>query len=160
MGNYATNTELQTRFEDVEEVAFYTDTVLATPPSTPDEAVLTDCVAGAEGAINSRLAMMYDTPVDVSLDSELAALLERMTLDLAECFLRTRKGVLSEAQQLQHDGVKEWAAMIAKGEWALPGGVTPAPTQSRGPTSSFTDWGRTLSSSSKRTTTRETMSKL
>lgn len=160
MGNYATNDELQTRFEDVEEVAFLTDTVSANPPSTPDEAVLTDCVTGAEGFINSRIAMVYSTPVDVSLDAELAALLKRMTLDLSEWFLRSRGKVVSETVQTQYEAVLLWADMIAKGEWALPGAATPAPTQSHGPVSSFSDWGRTLSNSSKRTTTRETMRRL
>lgn len=160
MGNYATNDELQTRFEDVEEVAQLTDTVSVPPPSTPDEAVLTDVIENAEGELNSRFAMIYSTPVDVSVDTALAALLKRKTLDLAEVHLLWRGDHASEAKLLQYNSALEWADQIANGELALPGAVTPTPTASRGPLSAWSGSNRTLSSSSPRIFTRETQSRL
>lgn len=155
MGNYASNAELKARFEDSTEVAELTDS-----SPTPDETVLTAIIAAAEGDLNSRLAKRYKTPVDVSVDTELAATLKYKTLDLAEIYLLRRGDHVSETKDKQDDKVLEWAEMIAKGEWVLPGAVTPISTTSRDPVSQWSGSNRTLSDSSPRVVSRETMSKL
>jgi len=160
MGNYASNAELQTRFEDVEEVAFLTDTEADTPPSTPDQDVLTDVIEGAEGDINSRIGKRYATPVDETVDTELAATLKRRTLDIAEVYLLQRGGVVTEAHQRQLDRAIEWADKVSTGEFVLPGGVTPTSTASRNPVSEWTGSNRTLASTSPRLWTRDTTANL
>lgn len=141
MGSYLTTTELKTRFENDAELEFLTDKAEG---STPDEAVLTDVVETAEGEINSGLAMRYATPVDVSIDTTLAALLKRMTLDLAEVYLHRRGEGASEIKTEQRDRVLEWVEQMATGKRRLVGAVTAASTASDNPRAGWTDTSRTL----------------
>ncbi len=155
MGNYLTTTELLTRFPDDNDASFFTDDEGS---GTPITTKLDDIIETAEGLINSRLAMRYATPVDVSIDTELGNTLERMTLDLAEgLMISGRSERISDAKQAQMDRVLDWADRIAKGELVLPGGVTPAGPSSRAPRASWTGSTRTLSSDSPRLFTRESM---
>lgn len=158
MGNYLTNAELKTRFEDDAEAAFFTNDEAS---GVPTDAKLTDIVETAEGMIDSALAVRYATPVDVSVDTTLAALLKRQALDLAEgLMIGGRSERLSDAKQAQIDRVLEWCEKIAKGERVLPGAVTPAGPTSRDPRASWSDHGRTLITASERSASRSTMSKL
>lgn len=157
MGNYASNAELKGRFADDEEVAYLTDDP---DTGTPTESVLTDVVEAAEAEINSGVAMRYLTPVDVTLDTELAALLKRKTLDLAEYYLHRRGDHASEVKSLQGERVLEWIEKIATGARVLTGAVTVASTASRGDMASWSGSGRTLNSTSKRVWTRETQTRL
>ena len=155
MGNYLSTTELLTRFPDEGDASFFTDDEQA---GVPLGTKLDDIIETAEGLINSRLAMRYATPVDVSIDTELGNTLERMTLDLAEgLMISGRSERISDAKQVQMDRVLDWADRIAKGELMLPGGVTPAGPTSRDPRASWDGSTRTLSSTSPRLFTRESM---
>lgn len=157
MGNYASNAELKGRFADDEEVAYLTDDA---DTGTPTDSVLTDVVEAAEAEINSGVAKRYLTPVDVTLDTELAALLKRKTLDLAEYYLQRRDDNVSEVKSLQGERVLEWVEKIATGDRVLTGAVTVPSTASRGDMAAWSDSGRTLNSTSKRVWTRETMTRL
>lgn len=157
MGNYATNDELKTRFEDDTELAFLTDNVAA---GIADDDVLTDVVEAAEGEINSGLAVRYATPVDVSIDTTLAALLKRKTLDLAEHYLHRRGEAASEIKKDQADQVLEWVDKVSKGERKLVGALTAASTASANPRADWSDSGRTAPDDSKRFFTRETTRRL
>jgi phage gp36-like protein len=157
MGDYASTAELETRFEDDAELAYLTDNVAA---GEPDDAVLTDVLEAAEGEINSGLAKKYATPVDVSVDSTLAALLKRKTLDLAEVYLHRRGEDASEVKQDQLDQVLEWVDRIAKGERVLVGAVTAASTTSADPRATWTDTSRELPDTSDRIFTRQSGGRL
>ena len=157
MGNYATNAELKGRFADDEEVAFLTDDP---DTGTPTETVLTDVVEAAEGAINSRLAKRYATPVDTTIDTELLALLKRQTLDLAEYYLHRRGENASEVKALQAERVLEWADKVSTGDWVLPGAVTPASSSSRADVAFWSDSSRTINDASSRVHTRQSYSRL
>lgn len=157
MGDYASNDELKTRFEDDTELAFLTDNVTA---GIADEAVLTDVVEAAEGEINSGLAVRYATPVDVSVDTTLAALLKRKTLDLSEHYLHRRGEGASEIKQDQADQVLEWVDKVSKGERKLVGALTAASTTSADPRADWSDSGRTPPTDSERFFTRETTKRL
>ena len=158
MGNYLSTTELLTRFPDDADAAFFTDDEGLGAPTT---AHLNDIIESAEGMINSRLAMVYATPVDVSIDTELGNTLERMTLDLAEGLMVSgRSERASEVKLAQMERVLEWADRIAKGELVLPGVVTPAGPASREPRASWSGSNRTLITTSPRNFTRDSMANL
>lgn len=141
MGSYLTQLELQTRFHNDAELEFLTDKDEGTGVDTD---VLDDVIETAEGEIDSGLAMRYATPVDVSLDTTLAALLKRMTLDLAEVYLHRRGEGASEIKTEQRDRVIEWVEQIATGKRRLVGAVTVASTASDNPRAAWTDTSRTL----------------
>lgn len=157
MGNYASQAELKDRFADDTEVAYLTDTEST---GTPDTTVLDDCIENAEGEINSRIGKRYATPVTVSGNTELTALLKRKTLDLAEYFLLMRGPQVSEEKAKRHDRVLEWADKIADGTFVLSGASTPASTASRDPLASWTGADRDLTDVDTRIFSRETMSGL
>ena len=158
MPSYATTDGLKSRFRDLPELAFYTDDEVV---GVPTESKLTAVLDAAEGAINSRLAKRYLTPVDVSGDATLAATLEQMTLDLAEPMLiRSRSERLSAVKQAQLDGVLEWATAIAAGTFELPGAVQPASNETRADFSRWSGSNRTLSSTSPRVWTRPSTERL
>lgn len=157
MGNYASTDELQTRFADAIEVSYLTDTE---DTGTPDSAVLDDVLEGAEGSINSRIGKRYLTPVVVSGNTELTALLKRHTLDLAEVFLLMRGPSLSDAKAFQRDRVLEWADKVGDGTYVLTGAVTPESTASRDPLSQWSGGNRTIPDSSGRLFTRDKAARL
>jgi len=157
VGDYATNAQLATRFENDAELAFLTDNVSA---GVADDDVLTDVISTAEAEINSALAMRYLTPVDVSLDADLAALLRTKTLDMAEVYLHRRGEAASEIKQDQLEQVREWCEMMATGKRVLVGAITAASTVSRDPRAAWTDNSRTQVSTSGRAFSRETTERL
>lgn len=157
MSNYATTAELQARFPTAADAAFATDTEST---GTPDPLVLADALEAAEGAINSRLAKRYATPVVVSGNTELTALLKRYTLDLAEWHLLSRSDHVSEVKTERAEYVLAWADMVAKGDYVLSGATTPSSTGSRSPLASWSSYNRTLATDSPRVVTRETMGRL
>jgi phage gp36-like protein len=157
MGNYATTAELQTRFENAAEIEILTDVIVG---GGVDEDVLTDVVEAAEGDINSRIGRRYATPVDTSIDTEIAALLKRKTLDLAEYYLYRRGDEASEMKALQAQRVFDWADGVARGEYVLPGAATPASTASDEPRAAWSDTSRTQSDDSGRVCTRDAFSQL
>lgn len=157
MGNYLSQAELKARFADDTEVAYLTDTESTGTPSTT---VLDDCIENAEGEINSRIGKRYLTPVVVSGNTELTALLKRKTGDLAEYFLLLRGPQVSVEKEKRADRVLEWAAFVADGTFVLSGAVTPTSTASRAPLASWTGSDRDLTDVDTRIFSRETMAGL
>lgn len=157
MGDYLTNAELKTRFEDDAELAHLTDNVDA---GIADEDVLTEVIATTEAEINSGVAVRYATPVDVSLDTTLEALLRGKTLDLAEHYLLRRGEGASEIKQDQADKVLEWVEQVSNGERVLVGAITSASTTSADPRATWSDSGRELPKDSARIFTRPSTGRL
>lgn len=155
MANYATTSELQARFNSAEEVALLTHTV-----GTPDATVLTDMLESAEGDINSRIGKRYATPVVVTANTELTALMKRKTLDLAEFYLLREGDRVSALKERQGESVLLWADSIAEGRYVLSGAVTPPSTASRDPLASWTGSDRDLTDVDTRVFSRETMAGL
>lgn len=157
MGNYASTSDLTDRFDGDAEVSYLTDTE---ETGTPDTDVLTDCIESAEAEINTWIAQRVATPVDVSVDTELARLMKRKTIDLAEVYLLRRGPQVSDEKVRQEERVIEWAKAIGKGEARLTGAVTVESTGSRDPLASWTGSDRDLTDVPTRIFSRETMSSL
>ncbi|MCZ6654863.1 MAG: DUF1320 domain-containing protein [Planctomycetota bacterium] len=157
MGNYASTAELETRFADTTEVEVLTNQAIG---SGVDTAVLDDVIEVAEGEIDSALAQRFLTPVDVTLDTSLDALLKSKTLDLAEFYLYRRGSKASQLAIDQHQEVLDWLDKIQKGERRLVGAVTVPSTVSGNPRAEWTDSGRELPDTSSRIFTRPSTRRL
>ena len=157
MGNYASQAELKTRFDGDAEIAYLTDTEES---GTPDTGVLDDCLESAEADINSRIGKRYKTPVTVSGNTELAALLKRKTLDLAEYYLLLRGPSVSDQKEKQAERIWAWADKVSDGTFVLSGAETPTSTTSRDPLAQWTGSDRDLTDVETRIFSRETMSGL
>ena len=131
MPNYTTTTKLKARFEDDEAVAALTDTLDST--GAPDEAVLAEVIADAEGEIDSYLAVRYKVPVSVSSDSVLANRLISLTLDIATVNLLERGDQVSEAQQRRRDRATAYLEKLSTGELLLPSAATLTTTETKEP---------------------------
>lgn len=157
MGNYATTAELQARFASAEEAAFATDTEST---GTPSSTVLDDAIEFAEGEINSRIGKRYATPVVVSGNTELTALLKRKTLDIAEWHLLGRSDHVSEVKTSRYERAMDWADGVSEGKFILSGAATPPSTTSRNPLASWSTNDRDVEDDAARICTRETMGML
>ena len=120
MGSYAATTDLIARFASSIEAAYATD---AEASGTPSEDVLGECINTAEGEINSYLSVRYATPVDVSVDTELADLLLGVTLDIAEYHVLNRGPEIGEQKIAQYERRIAWLKLFAEGGVSLPGAV-------------------------------------
>lgn len=157
MGNYASTTELQTRFENTAELEFLTDKAEG---AGIDTGKLTDAIETAEGEIDSALSKRYATPVDVSVDTTLAALLNRKTLEAAEVYMLRKAEGSPDVKQDQLQEVLDWLDKLVEGKRNLVGAVTVASTASADPRADWTDSGRELPDTSARIFTRPTTSRL
>ena len=104
--------------------------------TTPDQTVLDRIREDSEGEVNRHLSKRIGTPVDVSTDTDLAAALKAVTLDVAEYRLCSRRPPVTEDKVRMYTEVLKWLVSFSKGEANLPGAVTPAGTNSDNPKSS------------------------
>lgn len=123
MGNYATIAELKARYPNDLAVAHMTGDA---ETGVPDDDVLNEIVDGAEGEMNSYIGLRHQVPVDVSTDTELAALLKSMTLDLAVVRLQTRNNKVSEVKADARVAVMEWLVNVSTGKAKLAAATPPA----------------------------------
>jgi len=85
-----------------------------------DTAVLDEVRNAAEGEVNSYLARRYETPIDLTIHTELVGLLASITLDLAEYRLRLRRPPVASdvSERLRH--ALTWLSRVADGTLELP----------------------------------------
>ncbi len=129
MPNYATTSDLTARFPDEDAVARLTNQDYQDGDSI-DTSVLTTFLDQAEGLINSYIGMRYLVPV-ATTDDSVAALMKRITLDVAQYNLASTSEILTDAKQVLYDAVIEWLEKISEGKVILPGGDPIASTTSR-----------------------------
>lgn len=157
MGNYALYTDLEARHQSVVETSYFTGDEAT---GTPTQSKLDECITGAEGVLDSRIGAVYATPVSVGSNATLTAMLKRYTLDIADYYLWDRVRNAPDTIKQLYDDALAWADKIADGTYVLPGSPTPASTDARGTTAMWTGSNRTLTSTSPRIFTRETMDML
>ena len=154
MGDYATTTELIARFGSSEEAAYATDSESTGTAST---SVLEENIGTAEGIINSKISARFLTPVDVSLDSSLAALLQGATLDMAEHYTLIRSPSSSDRKKEQHDFWITFFDDIRDGKSGLTGAVELPSTAMSDNFASWSGSDRELPDPGPRICSRETM---
>lgn len=156
MGNYATEAELKARFANERAVAHLTDDE---DTGTADSTVIAEAIAHAESLIDSYLARRYATPIVLTGESNIDALLTGMTLDLACYFLFARPGVeITDRMQRLYDQHVAWLDKVVGGKVDLPGVSPPASPTSRFPLVAFGT--ASTDEDSNRVFSRETMAGL
>lgn len=153
MGNYASTSDLIDRFASDAEVLHVVDNAAGAIGDATTLARLNDAIEDAEGEVDSYLARRWDVPVDVSGDTQLAAVLKRKTLDIGQYFLIARSDHVTEAAQKVYDGALAWLKDVAKGVAYLPGASPPSSTAASSPVVVYGD-NDASSSSSERIFTR------
>ena len=156
MGNYGTSTDLLGRFGSSEEASFASDNE-ATDSSTYSSSVFEECIGLAEGKMDSYIGQQFLTPVDVSSNTTLAALLKSVMLDLAEHYVLIRSPESSDRKKQQHDAQVEWLALIAAGDLVLTGAETPPSSEGKGVEAFWSGSNRTLDADGPRVCSRDTM---
>lgn len=156
MGNYATQADIQDEFNDSTELAYLT----SGDASVLDTDALDDAIDAAEADLNTRIAMRYATPVSVSSDTTLAALLKRQTIKITRYYLFGRTNILPDRVAVDYQNALDWADKIADGTYAMSGAITAASTTSRDPRLEWSDSSRTLDDDGGRYFSRDTMSGL
>ena len=122
---YITITQLESRLGST-LYARLTDRVNGT---TADSAVAQQIVDEAEARANTRLAVRYATPIDLTVHPELADVLETRVLDLAE-YLGWRDSPfvtdIPERVRFMYEEVSRWFESIGSGAIDLPASSPPA----------------------------------
>jgi phage gp36-like protein len=85
-----------------------------------DEDKVAEAVRAAEAEIDSYLGRRYAVPLDVAEEPELANLLKRLTVDLAEYRLRGRRPPIADDVRRTRDAVLQWLQRAGGGEVVLP----------------------------------------
>ncbi|MGQ9650623.1 MAG: gp436 family protein [Phycisphaerae bacterium] len=114
--SYATNADIQERLG----TATYIELTDDTGSGQPDEDKVTEARLAAEAEIDSYLGRRFAVPIDAGGQPVLAAMLKRLTLDLAEYRLRMRRSPVAEDARLQCEAALLWLSRAASGEVALP----------------------------------------
>lgn len=114
--SYATNGDIEERLGTTVYIELTDDT----GSGVADEDKVTEARTAAEAEIDSYLARRYLVPIAVSGQPALAAMLKRLTLDLAEYRLRARRLPVPEDTHLLRDAAVQWLTRAAKGEVMLP----------------------------------------
>lgn len=128
--SYATNADIEERLG----TATYIELTDDTGSGQPDEDKVTEARLAAEAEIDSYLGRRFAVPIDAGGQPGLAAMLKRLTLDLAEYRLRMRRPPVTKDARLQCDAALSWLSRAANGEVTLPttielpsnGGLGPA----------------------------------
>lgn len=114
--SYASNADIEERLG----TATYIELTDDTASGMADEDKVTEARLAAEAEIDSYLGRRFAVPIDASGQPGLAAMLKRLTLDLAEHRLRMRRPPVTEDARLQCDAALFWLGRAAKGEVVLP----------------------------------------
>lgn len=133
MATYATQANLEGRFESAAVLANLT----SASGSTPDATVVGEILDGAEGETNSYLASRLAVPVDLSAHSDSAAFLRSLVLDLAVYAAHLRRPPVPEEVLTARNSRVEWLVRFAKGEVALPAETAPEPTVQDEPSGTY-----------------------
>lgn len=113
---YVTNEDIETRLGTARYVQLTDDT----GSGSANTAVINEAREGAEREVDSYLARRYAVPIDVSVNSELAALLTTVVLDLVEYRLHARRPPVPGDVVAKRDAAIKWLGQIAAGAVELP----------------------------------------
>ena len=114
--SYATNADIEERLG----TALYIELTDDTASGQADEDKVTEARTAAEAEIDSYLGRRYAVPIETDGQPVLAAMLKRLTLDLAEHRLRARRLPVPDDTHALRDAALLWLTRVAKGEATLP----------------------------------------
>jgi phage gp36-like protein len=138
---YITNADVEERLGTSTYIQLTDDDGTGTADSDKvDEARL-----GAEGEVNSYLALRVAVPADLARWPEVAGLLKSMVLDLVEYRLRGRRPPVPAGVIRRRDEAVQWLERAARGEVALPTAMEVAANPAAGVTGAAVGPARALS---------------
>lgn len=126
--SYLTNTDVTNWMGSATVIQLTDDT----GSGSANEDRITEARQGAEGEANSYLATRYATPVVLTGESEVAAVLRTFVLDLAAYRLHARKPPIPADVVRRREEAIEWFARVASGLVQLPAVAAPAVPTSLG----------------------------
>ena len=113
---YLTNADIEERLGSKAYVQLADDD----GDGTADVGVVDEARLAALGEVNGYLAQRYETPIDTSIHTELAPLLQSISLDLAEYHLRSRRPPVPSTALRRRDQAVVWLRRVASGSISLP----------------------------------------
>ena len=116
---YVTNEDIETRLGTER----YVDLTDDTGSGSANTAVVNEARLGAEREVDSYVARRYAVPIDVSANTELAALLTTVVLDLIEYRLHGRRPPVPGDVIAKRDAAIDWLKEVASGAVELPSAV-------------------------------------
>lgn len=117
---YVTTDQLKARLGDT-MYARLTDRIAGATASTT---IAQELIDEAEAIVNSRLAVRYATPVDVSANAAVAAVLLARVLDVAEGLAWRASPFVTDVPdrvRVIEEDAERWLASVASGGATLPG---------------------------------------
>lgn len=128
-GNYITQAQVIGLFGSERQLASLTNDTATGIVDTTD---IDDMIEFAEGEIDVRLAVRYETPVNTT-ENSINNFLRRIAGEL--CFYKamSRKPPVDPTTQLKYDQAIATLTLFVSGELMLPGATTPTSTTSREP---------------------------
>lgn len=126
--SYVTNTEITNWMGSATVIQLTDDT----GSGSANAERITEARQGAEGEANSYLATRYATPVSLTGESEVAAVLRTFVLDLAAYRLHGRKPPSPADVVRRREEAIEWLARVASGLVQLPAVAAPVVPTSLG----------------------------
>lgn len=114
--SYVTNSDIQAWLGAPAYIALTDDA----GTGSADTAKVDQARLGAEGEVNSYLATRYQVPVDVSVESEVSAVLKNCVLDLAAYRLHSRRPPVPGDVVRRRNEAVEWLTRVASGLVQLP----------------------------------------
>lgn len=113
---YITNENIETRLGTERYVQLTDDS----GSGSANTAVVNEAREGAEREVDSYVARRYAVPVDVSANSELAALFTTIVLDLVEYRLHARRPPVPVDVVAKREEAVKWLNQVASGAVELP----------------------------------------
>ncbi|MEK6674833.1 MAG: phage protein Gp36 family protein [Planctomycetota bacterium] len=138
---YITNTDIDKRLGTATYLQLSDDN----NDGVADAAVVDEARLGAEGEVDSYFARRFQTPIAVSQEPQLAALIKSIVLDLVEVRLRSRRPPVSTNALQQAERARDWLRRVASGAIELPLIGEVATQASRGPIADVVGSAKVLS---------------
>jgi len=114
--SYASNADLEERLGSAAYVQLTDDT----GTGSADLDKVAEALNGAEGEVNSYLGRRVKVPVDTAGETQLAAVLKSITLDVAVYRLHTRRPPVPADVRYRYESAVQWLQRIASGQAVLP----------------------------------------
>ena len=138
---YSTNADIQERLGNAAYIQLADDD----GDGIADVGVVNEARLGANGEVDSYLAMRYLLPIDLAVHTDTADVLASFTLDLAEYRLRSRRPPVPHEAVKRHAQAIAWLEAVSKGTIELPSATGVVPASSRGPIAEVSGEDRILS---------------
>jgi len=139
--DYITNDDIETRLGSDRYIQLTDDS----GSGSANTDVLDEARLGAEREVDSYLARRYAVPIDLAANSELAALMATVVLDLVEYRLHVRRPPVPADVVDKREAAIKWLGQVASGAVELPSAAALSANPATGLRAATTGDARVLS---------------